>query len=305
MPMLVRSDLRARFAAALPLFLLGCISPAAAEPVRLPAGMSVQLELQHHVSSSYTPAGSPIYFRVAKDVVLDGHTLIARDTLVTGRMQQAKERGMIGKSGAMLLEVDTVPAVDGTSVAVEAEVDKQGRSRAGAAAGWTLFWGLPGLLTHGVNPYMEKGSQLVATVRVDQFIDPANAIPVPQGPELGLAAEVTQHQWEGGHRNSIKKFDIERKTNLKTVAFTLALPAGIEDPRASLASLQLLEVERVPVAEETRAISVGKGAAIFDGWAIARYCHDGPNTLLFGGADPAGRRFHASYVLRFEVKKKG
>lgn len=59
----------------------------------------------------------------------------------------------------------------------------------------------------------------------------------------------------------------------------------------------------MPVPEETRATSTGKGTAIFDGWAIARYCRDGENTLEFGSADTGGQRFNAMYMLKF--KKTG
>ncbi len=303
--MRILSSNHAAFAARILFTLSLCINPCAAEPVRLPAGMSVPLELQHHINSGFTPTGSPIYFRVAKDVMIEGQTLIAKDTLVKGRMEQAAERRMVGKSGSMALGVDSVQAIDGTSVPVEADLEKQGRSRSGATVAWTLFWGLPGLVTRGVNPYLEKGSKLLATVKSDQSIDPANAIPAAQKPELGPPAQVTKHVWDNNRANTVKKFDIERKTTMKTVAFTIVLPEGYTNHDASLASLQLLEVEGVPVPEETRATSVEKGAAVFDGWAIARYCRDGANALTFGGADPDGRRFHATYVMRFKIKKKG
>jgi hypothetical protein len=302
--MKILADGHAAFAARIVFSLSICVNPCAAEPVRLPAGMSVPLELQHHISASYTPTGSPVYFRVAHDVTIDGQTLIAKGTLVKGRMERATERGMVGRSGSMTLEVDSVPAVDGTIVRVDAGLDKQGRSRGAATVGWTIFWGLPGLVTRGVNPYMEKGAELIAAVTGEADIDPANAIPKMPKPELGSPAEVTKHVWDNERANTVKKFDIERKTTFKTVAFTIVLPDGYADHDASMATLKLLEVEGVPVPEETRATSVEKGAAVFNGWAIARYCRDGANLLTFGGSDPDGRRFHATYLMRFKVKKK-
>lgn len=84
------------------------LSTENAAPVKLPAGMQVNLELQHHVNSGYVPAGSPIFFRVANDVVIDGQTLIGKGTLVEGKMQQASVRGRVGKSGSMTLDVRSV-----------------------------------------------------------------------------------------------------------------------------------------------------------------------------------------------------
>jgi hypothetical protein len=48
---------------------------AVAAPVKLPAGMNVPLELQHHVNSAYVPVGSPIYFRVSHDVKIEDQVL--------------------------------------------------------------------------------------------------------------------------------------------------------------------------------------------------------------------------------------
>jgi len=294
-----------KFATSIASALLLCVDPGFTDPVRLPAGMSVPLELQHHINSGYTPVGSPVYFRVAHDVTIDGQTLIAGGTLVTGHMERAAERRMLGKSGSMSVVVEAIRAVDGAVVRVDADLDKQGRSRAGATVAWTLFWGLPGLVTRGVNPYMEKGAELIAIIRDDATIDPANALPDAARPEPGLAAKITQHRWNNDRANTEKKFDIERKTTMKPVSFTVELPEGISDPVGSLASLQLLEVDGVPVPEETRATASASDRATFDGWAIARYCRDGENTLTIGGVDPDGRRFHATHVMRFKIRKKG
>src|SRR5689334_22114670 len=86
--------------------LAAATSSLSAAPVTLPAGMLVELELQHHVNSAYIHAGAPIYFRVARDVSISNEVLIKQGTLVTGKMQQANARGIIGKSGSMLLVVE-------------------------------------------------------------------------------------------------------------------------------------------------------------------------------------------------------
>ena len=85
----VRAALAAGFA--------GIASLALSQPAKLPAGMEVPLELQHHVTPKYVPSGSVIYFRVATDVVVDGQALISKGTLVTGKMEQAQNRGMVGR----------------------------------------------------------------------------------------------------------------------------------------------------------------------------------------------------------------
>ena len=85
---LARAPVRTCFAAAL----LLTVTAVHAEPVKLPAGMRVVLELQHHVNSAYIPTDSPIYFRVAKDVQINGVTLIREGTPVVGKMEHASPR---------------------------------------------------------------------------------------------------------------------------------------------------------------------------------------------------------------------
>ena len=277
---------------------------ALAEPVTLPAGMNVSLVLQHHVNSGYTPAGSNVYFRVAHDVIAGDRVLVARDSLVTGKMAQATERGMVGKAGTMLVSVDSVMGVDGTRVPVDADVSKQGRSRGWATAGWIAFWGLPGLITKGVNPYMQKGDVLQAVVSVATAIDPAAARPEPAPLELGEEFPVIEHQWARQHPNGVKEIDIERKDKLESVGFRVRLPQGAADPARILGSMRLYSVDGVAVPEEVKPVSVKDGMALFEAWSIARYCGDGTTSLLFVGTDGDGRPFHASRDLEVEIKKK-
>ena len=296
----VRPD-RLRLAA---IIALAACHGAAAEPVMLPAGANIPLVLQEHVNSGYTPVGSSVHFRIAQDVVVDGRRLLAAGTLVTGRMEQATNRGRVGRPGMMMLEIRSVPAVDGTAVPVDADFSSQGRSRGAATAGWTLFWGLPGLITRGANPYLIKGDQLQATVLTATAIDPAMPTPTPPAVELGPAYVVREHRWQGDRVNGEKFIDIERVAKMATVSFKLQLPGTEAEAAAMLGSLRLLRVDGVPVPDETRAMSVVRGAAVFDGWSIARYCGHGASTLLFAGTGTDGLPFHATRVLTVEIKTR-
>lgn len=274
------------------------------EPVILPAGMAIPLTLQHHVNSGYTAAGSNVYFRVADDVIVGEQVLVQKGTLVAGKMEQATNRGMVGKPGMMALEVASVPAVDATPVPVDADVSKQGRSRGAATLGWTIFWGLPGLATRGVNPYMMKGESLLATVSADTPIEPDVDVAAPVPSDIGPAYEITEHRWKGDLANGKKLIDIERTGNLKTVSFKLKMPAGVTDPAGALGSLRLMQVDGVAVPDEVRVLSVSQDSALFDAWSIARYCNDGTTSLLFMGTGPDGKPFHAIRELNVEIKRK-
>ena len=280
------------------------LRPAAAEPVTLPAGMNVPLILQHHVTAGYTPAGSPVFFRVGHDVIVGDRVLIAKDSLVTGKMAQATERGMVGRAGTMLVSVESVTAIDGTRVAVDADLAKQGRSRGAATAGWILFWGLPGLITKGVNPYMQKGDELHAVTTVATPIDPDDPAAAPAPAELGFEMQFAEHRWGDERPNAEKKIDIERKQVLEYVAFKLALAPEAWDTTTVLESLRLYRVDGLPVAEEVRPVSVVDGSALFEAWDIARYCGQGTTSLTFVGTGADGKPFHASRDLKVAIKKK-
>lgn len=274
---------------------------AGAEPVKIPAGMLVELELQHHVTPSYLEVNAPVYFRVAKSVSVGEQTVIRKGTLVTGKMEQADERGMVGKSGVMSLGVRNVEAVDGSSVPLDMDLTQQGRSRGGAVVGWTIFWGIPGLITRGVNPYIQRGTVLEATIPGTALVDPANASVVEEPGAAQHGMTITGHKFEGSSAK-VFEFDIERNKKLKTVGFKLAPSA--DSPALSLASVELLTVDGTPVPAPVRATTVTADAATFDGWSIVKFLRDGNTDLGFRGTAADGRTFDGSYSLPIKIKKK-
>lgn len=300
-----------RAGAALALALSGM--PLQAEPVTLPAGMLVELELQHHVNSAYIHAGSPIYFRVASDVAIADQVLIRKGTLVTGKMEQANARGMVGRSGSMSLGVRDITAVDGTHVAVDADLSSQGRSRAGATVAWSLLWGVPGLITRGVNPYLERGTTLDAKVVHDVPVDPGKvagagdavssaAVAAPAAPQ---EMKITGSKFASWSSKKPLQFDIERNKDLKTVEFQVQPPAGVADPAAALRTVELVSFDGVLVPEHMQAVSATAKSITFDGWSIVRFCKEGATTLHFAGVTPDGQPFAGDYQLMVKIKKKG
>jgi hypothetical protein len=265
--------------------------------------MLVELELQHHVTPGYLEVNAPVYVRVAKDVSVGEQTVILKGTLVTGKMEQASERGMVGKSGVMSLGVRNVQAVDGSSVPLDMDLTQQGRSRGGAVVGWTIFWGIPGFITKGVNPYIERGAVLEATIPGTALVDPANASVTEEHPAAPPGMTITGHKFEGSSAK-VFEFDIERNKNLKTVSFRLAPSAGPDSPAASLASVELLTVDGTPVPAPVRATTVTADSAIFDGWSVVRFLRDGNTDLGFRGAAADGRTFDGGYSLPIKIKKK-
>lgn len=280
------------------------LGPALAEPVKIAPGTVIELELQHHVTSAYVPPGTPIYFRVAKDVQVNGRTVIAAGTTAPGRMIDAQSRGMVGKSGSMSLGVKQIQAVDGSWIAVDADLAKQGRSRAGATIGWVVFWGLPGLITKGVNPYLLRGTLVDAMVQAEFTVNPdavaatpATAVPAP------LPIVVASHSFDKFKADTFK-FDIERDKDLGTVTFVLEPPAGVADAAALMQTAELYAVDGVPLAVPVRPSSTTASTMTFTTWAIAKFCGDAPARFAFRMRTPDGMDYEAQRDVTITVERK-
>lgn len=277
---------------------------ACADPITIPRGMSVPVTLQQNVSSGYVMAGSSIYFLVESDVSIGGQVVIRKGTHVIGKMDASQGRGRVGKSGSMAMSVRSLEAIDGTVVPIDADFSKQGRSRTGATVAWILFWGIPGLLTRGVNPYVERGVTWDANLITDVVVDPAKAKPVADMTPPAASVKVTGHEFAGGSANKPLEFNIEKDKDLKTVKFTVdtaALPSAAE----ALGSLRLVAVDGVPLAEPVSASGATSNSVSFNTWSVVRFCADGSTQLAFQGTAKDGAAFGASYALPVKIKKKG
>jgi hypothetical protein len=276
-----------------------------AAPVKLPSAAPIELELQHHITSAYVGVGTPIYFRVAHDVVVDGHTLIARGTLVRGQMRAAADRDAMATSGAMSLGIRSVQAVDGKQVRVVADMTRQGRDRDTAMALWSAFWGLPGLLTRGKSAHVERGTVVTAQVLNEAMIEPQPAAEAPDAPPApaALTGSVTGHKYIGPS-GPVLKLHVEESDKLGSLKLLVAPPAGFADLGASGGTFELIAVDGVAVPERVLAGKVGPNFAIFDTWSIVRFCRDGVTELRFRARTPAGEAYDATYPLTVRIISK-
>lgn len=91
---------------------------AAAETLSLQSGKMVYVKTTRTLTPSSLRMGDTIDFVVAGNVVVDGKTVIKSGSHVTGTVTRASEKGMIGKAGEIAVQLDTVKAVDGTTVSL-------------------------------------------------------------------------------------------------------------------------------------------------------------------------------------------
>lgn len=286
---------------------------ARAEHIAVPAGLGVDLVLQHHVTAGYSAPDSAVFFRIADDVRIADRLVFRRGTLARGRVTVAENRGMVGRSGRLSMEVRTLPAVDGTVVPVDVDWQQKGRSRAGATVGWTIFWGPAGLITKGVNPYLLRGAVVHANVITEAVVDPAEsaATPAPESvtpttspaPEAVAIAHFATHQFQGS-RDKVRTIDIERNDDLETVTFKLAPDSLAYAPAEIIGTLRLTAVDGAPVPEPVPAARTGKDGVTFGSWSIVQFCNDGVTNLHFEGRRTDGGVFAIDYPLQVKIKRK-
>jgi hypothetical protein len=293
-----------RFAVLAICLLAGMSTTPAIEPatVKVAAGTMVRLELQHHISSAFTPADSPVYFRVLDDIVTEGIVAISKGTVVTGRMMQTSDRAMMATSGSLNFGVRFVPAVDGQQIRVIASATRAGRDRENALVGWTIFWGLPGMMTHGSNAYVERGAVLEAQVLSDRrvVIGPRPALNLPL-PVTVTRVAITMRRVTGSSTRALQ-LNLERDHEKRSVAFEWQLPPG-SVASDQLNSVTLMAVNGTELPAEEPAAAVAGLNATFDAWAIEKYCHDGINKLEFRAVTDSAGAVAASFELELKMTR--
>ena len=274
------------------------VAPAAASdaPTRLPGGTRFMLELAHHITSGRTPAGSPVFFRVANDVVAGDRVVIRKGTVVEGRMQAIGSRGAVGTSGSINFGVRYVPAVDGQNIRVLATVGNKGRSRDGALVGWVFMWGIFGLTTQGVDAYALRGASLEAEVLSDRDIGSTTA---PPAANLETAPRTVPLVAARLGKNKVRSIDVSLERATEKRPLMLELP-----PDVSASSVALIGVNGIATIEPVPALAVTDGRAEFDLWDVVKYCDDGSNDLRFQVLQADGGRLEGTYSLAVQLKRK-
>lgn len=271
---------------------------------KLPAGTVVRLELQHTVTSAYTPADTPVYFRVKEDVQVDGRVLVRAGALVTGRMTNAQDRRMMGQSGVLAYGVRFVPAVDGQQVRVIAGTTRAGRDRDDALATDIIFWGVFGLMTHGANAWIERGAILEAQVLSDRQIDVDKAAPAETAtPAPAFHAQRTGHQLDFTRAKTVE-LNLEKTQKLGMIRFDLQPDAALAGIPVDPAKWQLVAVDDTPLPVPLAAVAADRKGVAFEAWSVLQYCRDGDNHLHFSLDLGDGRSMDALDLIPLRLVRK-
>ena len=123
-------------------------APIQPREVKLPAGTPIDIEATYTVSSIDFRPGDYLSFRVLVPVMIDGVAVIDKNSLVTGRVVEAKRGRHWGKAGRLTWTMRDVVATDGTRVGLQAQKDLptgrngvKGTSHGGEVATKTVLMG--------------------------------------------------------------------------------------------------------------------------------------------------------------------
>ena len=144
-----------------------------AVPARLiiPDQTPVKLQLTESVSSAHARTGDRLDFVVARDVNIQGFTVIPAGTVASGSVTEVKGKRLLGIGGNVALKLDSVELANGDRVGLHAQLNVKGRSRtilmaAGMIATAVVF--LPAtpvlLLTRGHDSTVLESTEITAHI---------------------------------------------------------------------------------------------------------------------------------------------
>jgi hypothetical protein len=162
---------------------------ALAAELVIPRGTVVFGEIEERVTSSEKKfrIGYPVDAHVWKDVVVDGHTVIAAGTPIVTRISELRESGTGGRGGALEIMAVTVKATDGTEITLTGGYDRAGNDRYGLARGLSMIlW--PSAFLPGRRAVLDVGTVFDASIPANTRVTvPDDALPtlrLGQRPDL-------------------------------------------------------------------------------------------------------------------------
>jgi hypothetical protein len=145
----------------------------------IPQGTVVFGELEERITSSAKKfrVGYPVDAHVWKDVVVDGHTVIAAGTPLVMRISRLKESGTGGRGGSLEIMAVSVKAKDGTEITLRGGYDQAGEDRFGLARGVSMIlW--PAAFLPGRRAVLDVGTVFDASIPANTRVTvPADAVP--------------------------------------------------------------------------------------------------------------------------------
>ncbi len=148
-------------------------SPVASGTVVLQEGTDVDLTFDQDLSSKTSVEGDPVIFVLADDVKVGNVVVAKAGCKAFGEVSRAEKAGMMGKPGDLSVRLDYLK-VGETRIMLRGTKGNEGQSGTGSAVALTVLFGPIGLIKHGHNIEIKKGTALKAFVANDVALSPAS-----------------------------------------------------------------------------------------------------------------------------------
>lgn len=136
-------------------------------------GTEVTLNLNQDLSSKTAITGDPVMLVLAKDLKVGDVTVAKAGCEAVGEVSNAKKAGMMGKPGELNLRLHYLK-VGETKVALRGTQAKEGNSGTTGTVVLTVAFGVVGLLHHGKQVTIPKGTEVKAYLADDVSLPPAS-----------------------------------------------------------------------------------------------------------------------------------
>lgn len=128
--------------------------------VVLPDGTEFSVLTTEEITSKTATEGDQLTFKVAEDVVINGHVVIAKDTLVKGEVSAAKKSGFFGRGGNLGIRILSATTVDNQKTKLRSAKGKAGDDKTGTTVALVVLFGPLGFLKKGKNAIIKVGTPI-------------------------------------------------------------------------------------------------------------------------------------------------
>jgi hypothetical protein len=148
-------------------------APSSAAKLVLQEGTDVPLAFDEDLSSKTAVEGDPVTFLLTDDIKV-GDVIVAKaGCRAFGEVTRAEKAGMMGKPGDLSIRLDYLKVGD-AKVKLRGTKGKEGANGTTATVALTVLFGPIGLIKHGKNIDIQKGTALKAYVADDVGLSPAS-----------------------------------------------------------------------------------------------------------------------------------
>ena len=129
-------------------------------PVVLPDGTEFIVLTTDEITSKTATEGDLLTFKVAENVVVNGHVVIAKDTLVKGEVASAKKSGFFGRGGNLGIRIESTTTVDNQKTKLRSSKGKAGDDKTGTTVALVVLFGPLGFLKKGKQAIIKPGTAI-------------------------------------------------------------------------------------------------------------------------------------------------